>query len=106
MIDQVFVAQRDAHHPLADQRAPRVLDQVLTAPIAKAGGEAVEQPHRSVRRTQKQRTGIRRDRPAAKIGHHNAAIDPSEVERILDTLCRHRGNPSIQLKSFSQNNFR
>jgi hypothetical protein len=106
VINEVLVAEREAEHALADQRADRVLDQLLRTMIAEAGGEPADQPNGPVGLRQQQRTGVRRDPTAAEVGHHLAALDPSEIERILDTLCRHRGSPPLSRKSFSQNNFR
>ena len=36
--------------------------------------------------------------PPEKIRHNRAALDPSEIERILDTVCRHRGTSSALAK--------
>ena len=106
MIDDVLVPEHDADDTLADERARRVLDQVLVAGIAEPGGEPVDQPDRLVDGTQQQRTGIRRDRTAAEIGDDDAALDPSEFERILATLCRHRGASQFSVKSLQHNHFR
>ena len=106
VIDEVLLPERDADDALADQRADRVLDQLLVAPIAEAGCEAVDDPHRPVGLRQQQCAGVRRDRAAREIGHNRAALDPSEIERILDTVCRHRGTSPLSQKSLSQNNFR
>jgi predicted DNA-binding WGR domain protein len=49
---------------------------------------------------------IRADCPAVEPRHHGAPLDGSKIERILDTLCRHRGALPCQLKCLSQNDFR
>ena len=50
VIDQVFIAQRQSKHPLADQRLDLVLDQPWAAKIAEAGGEAIDEADRPVGR--------------------------------------------------------
>jgi dTDP-4-dehydrorhamnose reductase len=45
-------------------------------------------------------------RPPSNPPHNNAAFDSSEIERIMATFCRHRGNPRFQLKSLLHDNFR
>jgi hypothetical protein len=91
---------------LAHQRADRVLDQALVALITEAGREAVDDPHRPIGLRQQQGASVRRGRAAREIGHNAAALDPSESQRILSTLCRHRGASPLSQKSLSQNNFR
>ena len=70
VVAQILVAQRDAEHPLPDQRCHLMFDQLRRAGIGKAGGEPVDQPDRPLARTQQQRPGIRGHRPASKIGCH------------------------------------
>ena len=106
VIDEVLVAKRDAEYALADHRARGVLDQTLVAPIAEAGGKTADDADRGVRLGQQQHAGVRGERAAAEISHNCAVLDPSEIERIPSTVCRHRGASFPQLKSFSQNNFR
>jgi hypothetical protein len=59
---QVFVAEPDAQHPLADQC--RDDDAVAGATIDKASGEPLDQPDRPIRRTEQQSSRILGDRPA------------------------------------------
>jgi hypothetical protein len=52
VIDQVFVAERDAQHPLADQGRDVVHDPVASTTIDKAAGEPLDQPDRPIRHPQ------------------------------------------------------
>lgn len=48
IVIEVFIAERDAEDPLADQRVDRMLNQVLTAMIAKAICKAPHQIDRPI----------------------------------------------------------
>ena len=106
MIVEVLVAERQAEHALADQRLQAVLDQLGRARIAEAGRKARHETDRLVGGAEQQRTAIRGDRAAVESAHNPASIHRSEIERILDTLCRHRGNLLLRPKSLSQKHFR
>ena len=49
VVVEILIAQRNPQHPLANQRLHPVLDQLLTAAIAKAPREAINQLDRLVR---------------------------------------------------------
>ena len=93
VIVEVFVAERNAKNPLADQRADRMFDQVLTAMIAKAIRKTTHQIDRSVGRAQKQRSGIRRHQASIKGSFHSPTFYHSKIKPLCATLCRHRGAP-------------
>jgi len=42
MVVQIFVAQRNAEHPLANQRADLVFDQLCAAVVREAGGKPIQ----------------------------------------------------------------
>ncbi len=48
MIDQVLMTQRQSENALADQRPNLVLDQILAASVAKAGGKATHRADRAI----------------------------------------------------------
>jgi hypothetical protein len=102
VIVQILVAERQAEHALAHQRGDRVLDLPGIAAIVEAGGEPLDQADGLVGRPQQQRAGIRCDRAAVERAHNPTPRHGSEVQRILATLCRHRGVPLLRAKSFSQ----
>ena len=106
VIVEVFIAKRDAKYPLSDQRPDRMLDQVLTAMIAKAICKATHQIDRPISRAQKQRARIRCHQPGIKGRFHHAAFHPSKIKLLCATLCRHRVAPWISQKSLLHNNFR
>jgi hypothetical protein len=106
MVVEIFIAERDAKDPLPDQRADRMLDQVLTAMIAKAIRKTTHQIDHPIGGAQKQRPGIRRHQAAIKGRLHSPAFHPSKIKLLRATLRRHRGVPRIIAKSFSQKNFR
>ena len=97
MVDQVLIARRQSEHPLADQRLDLVLDQLRAAKVAEAGGEAINQADRPVRRAKQQRAGVRRDASAVESRHYGTAFDGYKSEQIRDTVRLHRGAPRIQL---------
>jgi hypothetical protein len=70
MVGHVFIPERDPDDPLANQCRHCVFDPRSIAPIAEAGGEALDQADRAVGGTEQQRTRVRGDRPAVKCGHH------------------------------------
>jgi hypothetical protein len=100
-----LVAERDAEHPLADQRRQLVRHPAGIAPVGEAGGEAVHQPDRPVGGAEQQRARIRADRPAAEIRHQIAAIEPCKQHRFRATLRLHRGCSCSRDKSLSQKHF-
>jgi len=106
VVVEVLIAQRDAEHPLTDQSCNRVLDALRVAPVPEASGKPANQPDRLVGPSQQQCTRVRADHAAVERAHNGAALHGSEIERILPTLCRHRGSPPSRAKSLSQNNFR
>jgi len=94
MVVQVFVAERQAEHPLANHGSDRMRDQVPIAAVAEAGREALNEPDRPVGRGQQQRTGIRRHKSAVEGSDHTAASRPSEIHLVCVTVCGHRGATS------------
>ena len=105
VVDQVLVAERDAEHPLPDQRR-HLVDHPLRRPaIREAGREALDEPDRPVGRPEQQPAGVRGDRAALEIRHHRTAIDACESHRLHATLCRHRGTLLRGPKSLSQKHF-
>jgi hypothetical protein len=106
VVDEVLVAERDAENALADQRWNSVDGGVGIAAIPEALRQTRHEADRLVGLTEKQRTGIRRDLTTIERAHDGAALDGSEIERILATLCRHRGEPPSRVKSLLHNNFR
>jgi len=69
--------------PLPDQRPDRMLDQVLPAMIAKAIRKATHQIDRPIRRTQKQRSGIRCHQPAIKGRFHSPTFPHLPNQTVL-----------------------
>ena len=79
VVDQVLVAERDAEHPLPDQRR-HLVDQPIRRPaIGEAGREALDEPDGPIGRPEQQPAGVRGDRSAFEIRHHSAAIDPFRI---------------------------
>jgi len=105
VVDEIFVAERDADHPLHHHRFDAVLDLGLDATILEAGGEPLDQPDRPIGRPEQQRTGVRGGLAAVERGHHLTALDRFISEQVAITLCRHRGAPLHRDKSLSQKNY-
>jgi hypothetical protein len=75
------------------------------AAIAKAGGEAINEPDGLVRLPEKDSTRIGRDHAAIEISHHPAPASSSKIDLIRATLRVHWGATSNRRNSFSQNKF-
>ena len=52
VIDEVLVAERDAEHPLGDERRHAVLDELGPPRVPKARRETLHEPDRAIRRPQ------------------------------------------------------
>jgi len=75
VIVEVFIAQRDADHPLQHHRADLMLHQFRHPRVDEARSEPLGQPDRPVRLAQQHCTGIRGDRSAIERGHHLTAVN-------------------------------
>jgi len=106
VIVEVFVAKRNAKDALANERDEGMLNAILIASIAETASKSLNQADRFVGCAQQKRARIRRDRTTIERGDYLASFNGSKFNGISLTLCRHRGAPSFQLKSFHQNNFR
>jgi hypothetical protein len=67
VVVDVLIVQRKAVDPLLDQRPQLVLDQLRPATVDEPPGKTIQQPDRSVRRSQQQRPGVRADRTPSKL---------------------------------------
>ena len=105
VIVEILIAQRQAKHPLTDQRADLVFDQVGIPMILEAAGKPIDQPDHSIRRAQQQAAGVRRDHPAIERRFDTATFNGCKAEQIRDTLCRHRRSSSGLEKSLRHNAF-
>jgi hypothetical protein len=105
VVDQVLVAERDAEHPLPDQRRDVVDHPIHRPPVGEAGREALDEPDRPVGRPEQQPAGVRGDRATLEIRHHRPAIGPCKSHRLRATLCRHRGDLLRGPKSLLQKYF-
>jgi hypothetical protein len=105
VIDQVLVAERDAENALAQKMDERVLDMIGTAVVDEATRQPFAEPDPLVGCRQKHCAAIRGNGTTVESAHKFAPARPSQLKLGLDTLCRHRGAPPHQIKSFSQNNF-
>ena len=83
-----------------------MFNQLRAAVVGEAGSKPIHQANRLVRRSQQQRTGVRRYPAPVERCHHRATRNRCKFEQRRVTLCRHRGTPPLQKKSFSQKNFR
>ncbi len=106
MVIEILIAERDPEHPLTQQGRDLMFDQLLAPCVVKAGGKPLRQFDRMIRRPQKQRAGIRGDRPAVERRHNFASFNRCKSEQICATLCRHRGAPRIARKLLLHNHFR
>jgi hypothetical protein len=106
VVDQVFVAERDAEPPLGHHGRDGMLDLRLGTAVLEAGGKPSDQIDRAIGRPEQQRAGIRGHLTTVERRHHPAAFDPFIPEQVAATLCRHRGAPLRSDNSLSQKNYR
>ena len=75
VVVQVFVAQRQAIHPLGHQIPHTVFDALGVAVIGEASGQAVQQADTLIHLAQQQSATVRSDSPTVKAAnHHNTSI--------------------------------
>ena len=87
MIVQVFVAQRQPEHPLADQFLHRVLDPLLGSMIHKASRKRSNDPGAVLDLAQQQTAPLGADVPAVKLPDHWPSSQGVKSEAGLCTLC-------------------
>lgn len=103
---QMRTYAKESEDALADQRLDSVLDQFLAAPVAKAGGEPIDDPDRPIGRAEQQRPRIRGDASAVESRDHPPTFNGCKSKQIRDTLWLHRGAPRILLSCCDHNKFR
>src|SRR5437763_4546952 len=87
MVVQILVAQRQSHHPLADQALQRVFHQDRVPIITKARRELTQQPCPPLYLPQQQPTPIGTQLPPVKPGHDLPLSYPLETQLFDATLC-------------------
>ena len=88
VVVQILVAQHNAKDPLPYQRLYRVLDQLRPPMIPEAGGKALHQPDRPIRRPQQQTASVRRDGSTIKGRLNRAPVDSANPNRsTLHCVC-------------------
>jgi len=97
VVDQVFIAERQSEHPLADQCLDLMLDQLRAAKVAEAGREAIDEADRPVGRAKQHPASVRSDASAVERSLNPTAFDRYKSKQIRDTVCLHRGAPRIWL---------
>ena len=103
VIVEVLIAERHSEHALADQRLDLVLDQVLAARVAEAGGEPIDETDRPVGRAKQHRAGVRGDASAVESSHHPTSFNRFKFKQIRDTVCLHRGTSRVPAKLLLHN---
>ena len=91
MVDDVLVAERDAEDALAQHCWKLMDDERRAAAILETRSETRHEADRRIGLTEQQRTCIRGDLAAIERAHNLSPLNGSEIERILATVCRHRG---------------
>src|SRR5436853_1224490 len=87
MVVEVLVAQRQCHHPLADQTLYRVFHQLRVPIVAKAGRELTQQTRPLFDLAQQEPTAVRAQLPTVKSGHNLTLSNPLETQLFNATLC-------------------
>ena len=81
MVDEVFIAQRQAEHALRDQGLHFMQNVGAMAAVAKAGGEAIDESNGLVRLPEQQRPGVGGDHAAIEIRVHPASARSSKIDQ-------------------------
>ena len=95
VVVQVFIAEREGEHALADQGLDRVLEQSWVAPVGETAGHPTDQPEAAIQPPQQQPSGIRCDDSAIEPGHNLVPFNRFKFEQCWATLCLHRGLSGI-----------
>jgi hypothetical protein len=93
VVIEVFGAQCQRKHPLADQGRDFVLDQIRCAVVGKTVCKTLDQPDRPIGGAKQQGPGIRGHPPAVKPRHYRAPRNRCKTTQTRGTLCRHRDSP-------------
>ena len=89
VVVQVFIAEREGEHALADQGLDRVLEQSWVAPVGETAGHPTDQPEAAIQPPQQQPSGIRCDDSAIEPGHNLVPFNRFKFEQCWATLCLH-----------------
>ena len=100
MVVQVFIAEREGEHALADQGLDRVLEQSWVAPVGETAGHPTDQPEAAIQPPQQQPSGIRCDDSAIEPGHNLVPFNRFKFEQCWATLCLHRGLSGIAVSDW------
>ena len=100
VVVQVFIAEREGEHALADQGLDRVLEQSWVAPVGETAGHPTDQPEAAIQPPQQQPSGIRCDDSAIEPGHNLVPFNRFKFEQCWATLCLHRGLSGIALSDW------
>jgi hypothetical protein len=106
VIVDILVTQGDGEDALADERRHCVQQRIRVAPIPETAGKSLDQPDCSVRGPEQQPAGVRGDLATVERAHNPVTFHGSEIERILATVCAHRGRSPLSVKSLVHNNYR
>ena len=100
VVVEVFIAQREPEHPLADHDGQRMLDEAPVAGVAEAAGELVAETEAAVGLAQQQRAAVAREVSAAEIRLHPARTQGLKSESLLVTLCHRPFGGGLVLHQF------
>ena len=100
VVVQVFIAEREGEHALADQGLDRVLEQSWVAPVGETAGHPTDQPEAAIQPPQQQPSGIRCDDSAIEPGHNLVPFNRFKFEQCWATLCLHRGLSGIAVSDW------
>ena len=98
MVVEVLVAQRQCHHPLADQALHRVFHQLGVPIVAKAGCELTQQTRPPFDLSQQEPTAVRTELSAVKSGHDLTLSHPLETQLFNATLCLFHAAAPLSIK--------
>ena len=90
VIIEVFIAQRQPHHTLLDQRLYGVFDLIGVPIIDETAGQPLQDMGALLNFTQQQATTVRTDLATVEFTHHRTASKTVKFQLACSTLCLHK----------------
>ena len=90
MIIEVFIAQRQPHHALLDQRLQRVFDLIRVPIIHKTTSQTLQNMRALLDLAQQQPTTVGTDLATVKFAHQHAPAQAVKFQLSSSTLCLHK----------------
>jgi site-specific DNA recombinase len=105
VVEEVLVAEHEPEDALRDQVLDRVIDALLLAGVAKAGGELRQYAPPRFELAQQQRAPVGCDRPAVELSHECPRSESLKGVVLILTLCPNQKSSSSRCKLWLATHF-